>query len=148
MSGRQESRSFHSESSDFVLKCAAQPAGAVRSAISQVREAITGHDPDRAGSETPDPTAGRCSSEGTIDSSDGYGPLTPVAGKATHSRRRPSTSDQHAPFPSTGWPARGAVPESSLRVRALETRRIKGLNPWPPFSRVRSLLISSRSPKC
>jgi hypothetical protein len=36
-----------------------------------------------AGSETPVPRAGTGSSDGTIDSRDGYGPLTPVAGQAT-----------------------------------------------------------------
>lgn len=84
MSSRQESVSFHSESTDFVLKCAAQPAGAVRSATSQVREAHSGAMRlFGAGSETPVPRAGTCQSDGTIDPRDGYGPLTPVAGQAT-----------------------------------------------------------------
>ena len=55
MSGRQEPLPFHSESSDFVLKCAAQTARAVRSATSQVREVVPGHESVRAGSETPVP---------------------------------------------------------------------------------------------
>ena len=84
MCGRQESLSFHSESSDFVLKCVAQPAGAA-----QIRDqpGQRGHSWAMslfgAGSETPVPRAGTCSSDGTIDSRDGYGPLTPVAGQAT-----------------------------------------------------------------
>ena len=84
MCGRQESRSFHSESSDFVLKCVAQPAGSgpIREQPGQ-RGQSWAMSLFGAGSETPVPRAGTCSSDGTIDSRDGYGPVTPVAGQAT-----------------------------------------------------------------
>ena len=83
MSGRQESLSFHSESSDFVLKCAAQPAGRSDPRPTRSGKSFRGLESVRAGSETPVPRARACSRDGTIDSRDGYGPLTPVAGQAT-----------------------------------------------------------------
>ena len=83
MSGRQESLSFHSESSDFVLKGAAQPAGRSDPRPTRSGKSFRGLESVRAGSETPVPRTRACSRDGTIDSRDGYGPLTPVAGQAT-----------------------------------------------------------------
>ena len=83
MSARQKSLSFHSESSDFVLKCAAQPAERSDPRRARSGKSFRGHESVRAGSETPVPRAGTCPSDGTIDSRDGYGPVTPVAGRAT-----------------------------------------------------------------
>jgi len=68
MFGRQESLAFQSESSDFVLKGTVQPVWAVWSANRQVREVIRGRECVRAGSKTPGPRAGTCSSDGTTNS--------------------------------------------------------------------------------
>ena len=108
MSGRQESLCFHSESSDFVLKCAAQPAGAVRSATSQVGKSFQGHESVRAGSENPVPRAGTCSTDGTIDSRDRYGPVTPVAGQATVVAAAGRLRRINTPVPSDGMAGAGS----------------------------------------